>query len=77
LHIKAQGKPLYDETITQTEDEALGLDGSGGERDELFEDTLRICVEMKRASTSVLQRRFVNGFVQPVDPTTGRDIPPL
>jgi S-DNA-T family DNA segregation ATPase FtsK/SpoIIIE len=61
-HIKAQGEPLYDETITQTEDEALGLDGSGGERDELFEDALRICVEMKRASTSVLQRRLRIGY---------------
>jgi S-DNA-T family DNA segregation ATPase FtsK/SpoIIIE len=61
-HIKAQGAPAYDETITQSEDEALGLDGSGGERDELFEDALRICVEMKRASTSVLQRRLRIGY---------------
>lgn len=61
-HIKAQGAPAYDETITQSEDEALGLDGAGGERDELFEDALRICVEMKRASTSVLQRRLRVGY---------------
>jgi S-DNA-T family DNA segregation ATPase FtsK/SpoIIIE len=61
-HTKAQGQPAYDETITQTEDEALGLDGAGGERDELFEDALRICVEMKRASTSVLQRRLRIGY---------------
>jgi DNA segregation ATPase FtsK/SpoIIIE-like protein len=32
------------------------------ERDELFEDALRICVEMKRASTSVLQRRLRIGY---------------
>ena len=61
-HIKAQGEPSYDETITQTEEEAMGLDGSSGERDELFEDALRICVEMKRASTSVLQRRLRIGY---------------
>ncbi|HEV7858515.1 MAG TPA: DNA translocase FtsK [Pyrinomonadaceae bacterium] len=61
-HTKAQGQPAYDESITQTEDEALGLDGTGGERDELFEDALRICVEMKRASTSVLQRRLRIGY---------------
>lgn len=60
-HVKAQGEPLYDETITQSEEEALGLD-PGGERDELFEDALRICVEMKRASTSVLQRRLRIGY---------------
>ena len=61
-HIKAQGEPSYDETITQTEEEAMGLDGASGERDELFEDALRICVEMKRASTSVLQRRLRIGY---------------
>jgi S-DNA-T family DNA segregation ATPase FtsK/SpoIIIE len=61
-HIKAQGDPAYDETITQSEEEALGLDGAGGERDELFEDALRICAEMKRASTSVLQRRLRIGY---------------
>jgi S-DNA-T family DNA segregation ATPase FtsK/SpoIIIE len=60
--IKRQSAPAYDESITQTEDEALGLDEGGGERDELFEDALRICVEMKRASTSVLQRRLRVGY---------------
>ena len=61
-HVKAQGDPSYDETITQSEEEAMGLDGASGERDELFEDALRICVEMKRASTSVLQRRLRIGY---------------
>src|SRR6266446_904616 len=61
-HIKAQGEPDYDQSITQSEDEALGLEGSGGERDELYEDALRICCEMKRASTSVLQRRLRVGY---------------
>jgi len=61
-HIKAQGDPVYDESITQSDEEAMGLDGAGGERDELFEDALRICVEMKRASTSVLQRRLRVGY---------------
>ncbi len=61
-HVKKQGDPLYDESITQSEEEALGLDGDSGERDELFEDALRICVEMKRASTSVLQRRLRIGY---------------
>jgi DNA segregation ATPase FtsK/SpoIIIE, S-DNA-T family len=60
-HIKSQGPPSYDETITQSEEEALGLE-SGGEHDELFEEALRICVEMKRASTSVLQRRLRIGY---------------
>lgn len=61
-HAKAQGNPEYDDTITQSEEEALGLEDSGGEHDELFEEALRICVEMKRASTSVLQRRLRIGY---------------
>jgi S-DNA-T family DNA segregation ATPase FtsK/SpoIIIE len=61
-HIKAQGKPDYNLTITQSEEEALGLEDGGGEHDELFEEALRICVEMKRASTSVLQRRLRIGY---------------
>lgn len=61
-HIKAQGQPAYDESITQSEEEALGLEAGEGEHDELFEEALRICVEMKRASTSVLQRRLRIGY---------------
>ena len=61
-HSKAQAKPEYNETITQSEEEALGLEENNGEHDELFEEALRICVEMKRASTSVLQRRLRIGY---------------
>jgi S-DNA-T family DNA segregation ATPase FtsK/SpoIIIE len=61
-HMKAQGPPSYDETITQSDEEALGLTASEGDHDELFEEALRICVEMKRASTSVLQRRLRIGY---------------
>jgi S-DNA-T family DNA segregation ATPase FtsK/SpoIIIE len=61
-HAKAQGKPEYNLTITQSDEEALGLEEGNGEHDELFEEALRICVEMKRASTSVLQRRLRIGY---------------
>ena len=61
-NMKAQSLPAYDETITQSEEEALGLEDMDGERDEMFEEALRICVEMKRASTSVLQRRLRIGY---------------
>ena len=61
-HVKAQGPPAYDESITQSDEEALGLESTGSEHDELFEEALRICVEMKRASTSVLQRRLRIGY---------------
>ncbi|MBV8860016.1 MAG: DNA translocase FtsK 4TM domain-containing protein [Acidobacteria bacterium] len=62
-HIKTQGgAPVYDETITQSDEESANGEGGSGERDELFEQALRICCEMKRASTSVLQRRLRIGY---------------
>ena len=61
-HIKAQGRPEYDTTITKTEDE---LDDSGelpGRKDELFWDALRTVVMAKKASTSLLQRHLRIGY---------------
>jgi len=61
-HIKAQGKPEYDTTITKTEEE---LDDTGdlpGRRDPLFVDALRTVVNNKSASTSLLQRHLRIGY---------------
>jgi DNA segregation ATPase FtsK/SpoIIIE, S-DNA-T family len=61
-HIKAQGNPEYDTTITKTEDE---LDDSGdlpGKRDPLFWDALKTVVRNKSASTSHLQRHLRVGY---------------
>ncbi len=61
-HIKAQGRPEYDTTITKSEEE---LDDGGdlpGRRDPLFHDALRSVVQAKRASTSLLQRHLRIGY---------------
>jgi S-DNA-T family DNA segregation ATPase FtsK/SpoIIIE len=61
-HIKAQGKPEYDTTITKSDDE---LDESGdlpGRRDPLFWDALKCVVNAKRGSTSLLQRHLRIGY---------------
>ena len=61
-HIKAQGNPEYDTTITKSEDE---LDESGdlpGRRDSLFWDALKCVVNAKRGSTSLLQRHLRIGY---------------
>jgi S-DNA-T family DNA segregation ATPase FtsK/SpoIIIE len=59
--IKQQGEPEYDDTVTMTSAESGGIEG-GGDRDELFEDALKIVCDMNRASTSVLQRRLRIGY---------------
>jgi DNA segregation ATPase FtsK/SpoIIIE, S-DNA-T family len=61
-HIKAQGKPEYDTTITKSEEE---LDETGdlpGRRDPLFWDALKCVVNARRGSTSLLQRHLRIGY---------------
>ncbi len=62
-HIKRQGEPVYDETITKTEEEAQGGEGDlPGRKDPLFWDAVRNVVQNKRASTSLLQRHLRIGY---------------
>ncbi|PYS98417.1 MAG: cell division protein FtsK [Acidobacteria bacterium] len=61
-HIKAQGRPEYDTTITQSDEE---MDDGGdlpGRRDPLFWDALKCVVNAKRGSTSLLQRHLRIGY---------------
>ncbi|MCX7639293.1 MAG: DNA translocase FtsK 4TM domain-containing protein [Pyrinomonadaceae bacterium] len=60
-HIKSQGVPEYDETITKTEEEMEGTE-LPGKTDPLFWEALRIVVNAKRASTSLLQRHLRIGY---------------
>lgn len=61
-HIKAQGKPEYDITITKSEEELEDPDDLPGRRDPLFRDALRTVVSFKRGSTSLLQRHLRIGY---------------
>ena len=61
-HIKSQGRPEYDTTITQSDED---LDDTGdlpGRRDPLFLDALKCVVNAKRGSTSLLQRHLRIGY---------------
>jgi S-DNA-T family DNA segregation ATPase FtsK/SpoIIIE len=60
-HVKAQGETDYPEPSAAA-GEGFADRGEEGGRDELFEEALRVCVEMKRASTSVIQRRLRIGY---------------
>ncbi len=61
-HVKRQGNPEYDTTITKTEDELVDTDDLPGRRDVLFVDALKTVVGSKRASTSLLQRHLRIGY---------------
>jgi DNA segregation ATPase FtsK/SpoIIIE, S-DNA-T family len=61
-HIKSQGKPDYDVTITKTAEELEDTGDLPGKKDPLFIDALRSVVSAKRASTSLLQRHLRIGY---------------
>ncbi|ATB31543.1 DNA translocase FtsK [Melittangium boletus] len=63
-HLKAQGKPVYDESILKPRDE--DGEGGGGEEDdlsdELYDQALATVSEMKAVSISMLQRKMRIGY---------------
>jgi len=64
---KHQATPEYDQTLLMAppsdEEGAPEEDGAGsGEQDPMYEDALRVVVEMGKASTSTLQRRLRLGY---------------
>ena len=61
--LKSQGKPVYNERILESpaEETEGGAEGDG-ELDELYDDAVRIVMEMGKASTSALQRRLRIGY---------------
>jgi S-DNA-T family DNA segregation ATPase FtsK/SpoIIIE len=62
--LKAQGKPVYNEKILEAPaEEREAADGSGdGELDELYDEAVRVVLELGKASTSALQRRLRVGY---------------
>jgi DNA segregation ATPase FtsK/SpoIIIE, S-DNA-T family len=61
-HVKSQGRPEYDVSITKSDEELDGSDDLPGKRDPLFWDALKCVVNAKRGSTSLLQRHLRIGY---------------
>jgi len=60
-YLRKQGKPTYDESITQ--DEKAATEGAlEFEKDDLYDEAARIVVQSGQASISYLQRRLRIGF---------------
>src|ERR1051326_9113594 len=59
-NLRKQGKPAYDETITQ--EEKTAIDALDMEKDDLYDEAARIIVQSGQASISYLQRRLRIGF---------------
>ncbi len=63
-HLKAQGKPVYDESILKPRDEEGEGESDGDDElsDELYDQALAIVSEMKNVSISMLQRKMRIGY---------------
>ncbi len=62
-HLKAQGQPVYNQKVLEdTGDKDKQLAEVDAEVDEMYEEAVRIVVEMGKASTSILQRRLRLGY---------------
>ena len=59
--IRAQEKPKYDDTVTARPASGAGADGND-EKDEIYDDAVRVVMETGQASASMLQRRLSLGF---------------
>jgi len=60
--IKAQGEPVYDDQILK-EQQKNSL-ANGGEKDELYDEAVRVTMESNQASVSILQRRMRLGYTR-------------
>ena len=60
--IKDQAEPLYDEQILMDQHKA-GLRG-GAEKDDLYDEAVRVIIESSQASVSILQRRLRLGYTR-------------
>jgi S-DNA-T family DNA segregation ATPase FtsK/SpoIIIE len=59
--IKAQAEPVYDEEVLKEQQKA---NLASGEKDELYEQAVRVIMESNQASVSILQRRMRLGYTR-------------
>ncbi|MFA6383798.1 MAG: DNA translocase FtsK [Candidatus Omnitrophota bacterium] len=59
--IKKQAEPVYDETIVKDQQKGGSF---SGEKDEMYDEAVRIVMECNQASVSVLQRRMRLGYTR-------------
>jgi len=59
--IKAQGEPVYDEEIVKEQQKSVF---TNGQKDEIYEEAVRVIMESNQASVSILQRRLRLGYTR-------------
>ena len=59
--VKSQGAPVFDEEILKEQQKTFM---SNGEKDELYDEAVRVIMESNQASASILQRRLRLGYTR-------------
>jgi len=59
--IKAQAEPIYDEEILKEQQKPFM---ANGEKDDLYDEAVRVIMESNQASVSILQRRMRLGYTR-------------
>lgn len=60
--LRAQGEPVYDDSILKPRDEDGAVVDDDGEQDAMYDQAVRIVAETRRCSTSWLQRKLEIGY---------------
>ncbi|MBF0387470.1 MAG: DNA translocase FtsK [Candidatus Omnitrophica bacterium] len=60
--IRKQQKPEYDNSVTARPAAAAGDGENSGEKDDIYEDAVRVIMQTRQASVSILQRRLSLGY---------------
>jgi S-DNA-T family DNA segregation ATPase FtsK/SpoIIIE len=60
--LRQQGKPVYNQRILESPEDKHDAGEGDGSVDELYEDAVKMVIDMGKASTSVLQRRLRVGY---------------
>jgi S-DNA-T family DNA segregation ATPase FtsK/SpoIIIE len=61
-HLRAQGAPAYKDELLDDVKETQRPEEELAEKDEMYDEAVRLVVEMGKASTSTLQRRLRLGY---------------
>ncbi|HAA92424.1 MAG TPA: cell division protein FtsK, partial [Rhodospirillaceae bacterium] len=62
-HLRAQGEPLYNDTVTEeAEGDGSGLGSGGSEADALYDKAVALVCQEQKASTSFIQRHLQIGY---------------
>ena len=61
-HLRQQAEPVYDESVLEDIKEKQQIEEQEAAHDEMYDEAVRLVVEMGKASTSTLQRRLRLGY---------------